>query len=195
MGRGDRAGALQTLRLLAQHAPAGKDHARALLLTARLRLDAGDTTSACREANGDIATGVLGDVPLARDFEEMSSLCSARSTDLATAADSVAMTVAPSNPPARGTSSGRRDTASAAGIIGIRRFALQVASLNTDSSAQVLRSRLAQLGILADVQQAGSVFRVRVGPYPSSTEAADAARLLRSKGIPAVVVTDGAGAP
>ena len=77
MGQGNRAGAIRDLSLLAQHAPAGPLHARALVLGAVAQLDGGDTTAACRALPMPIDSAAAADVMLAQNVQNLSAVCAA----------------------------------------------------------------------------------------------------------------------
>jgi type II secretory pathway predicted ATPase ExeA len=196
MERRDRAGALQTLARLAAHAPTGPSHARALLLDARVRLDDGDTTGACGGIGSDLVTHVLGEVSLARDLQEISSICDTRSASVGGA---IAIDPAVTQTSAHGSRDSvsarqsplTRDTIAARVPMTVApQYAIQIAAFGSDSAAQSLKDRLAAFGLVAEVAPDGNVFRVRAGHYPSTAAAADALRQLAAKGIPGSIATD-----
>jgi hypothetical protein len=83
MGRGDRANAVQHLALLAQHAPAGPAHTRAIVLGAVAQLDGGDTTAACQTLPAALDSVASADVILAEEFRTASAACASRATTVA----------------------------------------------------------------------------------------------------------------
>ena len=80
MGRGDRQTALQNLGALTQRTQSagGPVYAKAALYTARIRLDSGDTTSACTEVTAQLSTATNGDPVLTNEYTQMNTLCTAR---------------------------------------------------------------------------------------------------------------------
>ena len=77
MGRGDRPSAIQHLTQLAQHAPTGPLHNRAMVLTAVAQLDAGDTTSACAKVPTGLDSVSAADPLLSHDLQAVSAVCGA----------------------------------------------------------------------------------------------------------------------
>ncbi len=91
LSRGDRAAGTQHLAQLAQHAPAGEMHTRAVVLTSITALDAGDTTAACQSASPAPSQTAVTDTALARQLALVTAACAAHSASgSATPADSTA---------------------------------------------------------------------------------------------------------
>jgi general secretion pathway protein A len=96
LSRGDRAGALQHLTQLAQHAPSGIMHTRAVVLASTASIDAGDTTTACQTPAPAAATAA-GDTTLARQLAAVTATCSSHTAGVGGAApDSAAAAAADS---------------------------------------------------------------------------------------------------
>jgi general secretion pathway protein A len=75
MARGDRAAAIVHLTQLAQHAPEGLSHTRALVLAAVAHLGGGDTTAACSTIPASLDSAAAADVLLAHDAQSVSAIC------------------------------------------------------------------------------------------------------------------------
>jgi hypothetical protein len=85
LSRGDRAGALQHLTQLAQHAPSGIMHTRAVVLASTASIDAGDTTTAC-QTPAPAAASAAGDTTLARQLAAVTATCSSHTAGVGGAA-------------------------------------------------------------------------------------------------------------
>ena len=100
MGKGDRQSALQNLGTLTQRTQAtgGPIFAKAELFSARIQLDAGDTTAACHDVTSELSAAVTGDPILSDEYTQMNTLCTARASIAAGAigTDSAATTPASS---------------------------------------------------------------------------------------------------
>jgi cell division protein FtsN len=72
------------------------------------------------------------------------------------------------------------------------RYLLQAGSFSASGDAESLKARIALLGLSARVESAQvkdkTVYRVRMGPYGSASELADAKRKLESGGLPALAI-------
>lgn len=72
------------------------------------------------------------------------------------------------------------------------RYLLQAGAFEASGQAEELKARIAMLGLGARVESARiggkTVYRVRMGPYGSATELADAKRKLAAGGLPAIAV-------
>jgi general secretion pathway protein A len=75
MGHGDRASAVQHLTQLAQHAPSGITHTRAVVLTAVAKLDAGDTTAACTDFPTTLDSAAAADPLLSHNTQVVTTAC------------------------------------------------------------------------------------------------------------------------
>ena len=82
MGKGDRQSALQNLGTLTQRTQAagGAAYAKAELYSARIQIEAGDTTAACQGVTGELSNAVIGDAVLSDEYTQMNTLCTARTT-------------------------------------------------------------------------------------------------------------------
>ncbi len=80
----------------------------------------------------------------------------------------------------------------AAAAAGDARYLLQAGSFSAAGDAEALKARIALLGLSARVEsgEAGgrTVYRVRMGPYSSATELADAKQTLGNGGLPALAI-------
>lgn len=72
------------------------------------------------------------------------------------------------------------------------RYILQAGAFQASGDAEALKAKIAFLGLSARVESAqiggNTVYRVRMGPYGSATELAEAKRKLAGGGLPAVAV-------
>lgn len=72
------------------------------------------------------------------------------------------------------------------------RYALQAGAFEASGQAEELKAKIAMLGLGARVESARiggkTVYRVRMGPYGSATELAEAKRKLAAGGLPAIAV-------
>ncbi len=83
-------------------------------------------------------------------------------------------------------------TAAAAPAASDARYILQAGSFSASGDAEALKARIALLGLSARVESgeaAGrTVYRVRMGPYGSATELAEAKQKLGNGGLPALAI-------
>ncbi len=72
------------------------------------------------------------------------------------------------------------------------RYILQAGAFGASGDAETLKARIAMLGLNARVESASiggkTVYRVRMGPYGTATELAEAKRKLGNGGLPAMAV-------
>lgn len=72
------------------------------------------------------------------------------------------------------------------------RYILQAGAFQASGDAEAVKAKIALLGLSARVESAQiadkTVFRVRMGPYGSASELADAKRRLSSGGLPAMAI-------
>lgn len=99
-----------------------------------------------------------------------------------------AVAVAPATPAA---SAGEAPAVAAAASDGTR-YLLQAGAFQASAPAEELKAKLAMMGLSARVEPAQingkSVYRVRMGPYPSAGDLADAKRKLASSGVSAMAI-------
>ena len=104
--------------------------------------------------------------------------------------DPPAQPSAPTTPatPARPVSG----TATAAGAGDGRRYLLQAGAFQASGQAEELKARIALLGLGARVESAQidgkTIYRVRMGPYGTASDLADAKRALERGGLPAMAI-------
>ena len=71
-------------------------------------------------------------------------------------------------------------------------YLLQAGAFQASGDAEAVKAKIALLGLTARVESAQiadkTVFRVRMGPYGSASELADAKRRLGSGGLPAMAI-------
>ncbi|MGH8085973.1 MAG: SPOR domain-containing protein [Lysobacter sp.] len=85
-----------------------------------------------------------------------------------------------------------RDSATAAGAGNGKRYLLQAGAFAAATQAEALKARIALLGLSARVEPAtingDTVHRVRMGPYGTASDLADAKRKLERGGLPAMAI-------
>ena len=85
-----------------------------------------------------------------------------------------------------------RGSATAAGVGNGKRYLLQAGAFGAAAQAEELKARIALLGLSARVEPAtingGTVHRVRMGPYGTASDLADAKRKLERGGLPAMAI-------
>jgi cell division protein FtsN len=85
-----------------------------------------------------------------------------------------------------------RDSATAAGAGNGKRYLLQAGAFAASTQAESLKARIALLGLSARVESAtingDTVHRVRMGPYGTASDLADAKRKLERGGLPAMAI-------
>lgn len=95
---------------------------------------------------------------------------------------------APAPAPAAAATPARPAPAAAADT----RYLLQAGSFSASGDAEALKARIALLGLSARVESAEAggrtVYRVRMGPYGSATELAEAKQKLGNGGLPALAI-------
>jgi len=101
-------------------------------------------------------------------------------------AATTAATTNPDTPPP--ASAARANTAS----VGDARYILQAGAFGASGDAESTKAKIAMLGLSARVESAQigdkTVYRVRMGPYGSASELAEAKRKLASGGLPAMAI-------
>ncbi|MEO6155642.1 MAG: SPOR domain-containing protein [Thermomonas sp.] len=109
--------------------------------------------------------------------------------DTATAAASAA---GASTVPASGSNSGDSNPANPAATSSDARYILQAGAFGGSGDAETVKAKIAMLGLNARVEAAQiggkTVYRVRMGPYGTASELADAKSKLASGGLPAMAV-------
>lgn len=105
------------------------------------------------------------------------------------AAAPAAAAQAAATPPAAAASQAAPAVATTAGDA---RYILQAGAFGASGDAEQMKARIAMLGLGARVEsgQAGgrTVYRVRMGPYGSASELAEAKRKLADSGLPAMAI-------
>lgn len=83
-------------------------------------------------------------------------------------------------------------SATAAGVGSGKRYLLQAGAFQSAAQAEELKARIALLGLSARVEPAAisgkTVHRVRMGPYGTASDLADAKRKLERGGLPAMAI-------
>src|SRR5690606_21607980 len=103
-------------------------------------------------------------------------------------AAALAEPAAPAAAPAAATPA----TAAAAPAADGARYLLQAGSFSAHGDAEALKARIALLGLRARVEEGTAngktVYRVRMGPYATATELAEAQQKLGAGGLPALAM-------
>ena len=101
----------------------------------------------------------------------------------------------PASAPARATpapSVASATPAAPAGADASARYLLQAGSFSASGDAEALKARIALLGLSARVESGDAngktVYRVRMGPYATATELAEAKQKLGNGGLPALAI-------
>lgn len=98
----------------------------------------------------------------------------------------------PAPTPAQGTSQPATTAAAAAPADTTARYLLQAGSFSASGDAEALKARIALLGLGARVEsaqvQGRTVYRVRMGPYGTASELADAKGKLEGGGLEALPI-------
>ncbi|GAB2629572.1 SPOR domain-containing protein [Novilysobacter erysipheiresistens] len=100
--------------------------------------------------------------------------------------------IAPAERPLASAPITDRDSATAAGAGNGKRYLLQAGAFGAAAQAEELKARIALLGLSARVEPAtingDTVHRVRMGPYGTASDLADAKRKLERGGLPAMAI-------
>ena len=100
--------------------------------------------------------------------------------------------IAPAERPLASAPITDRDSATAAGAGNGKRYLLQAGAFGAAAQAEELKARIALLGLSARVESAQingkTIHRVRMGPYGTASDLADAKRKLERGGLPAMAI-------
>ena len=115
-----------------------------------------------------------------------------RETDAAEPASQAPSPVPTATPPAQPTATAPAAAAPVARADGSARYILQAGSFSASGDAEALKARIALLGLSARVESGNAngktVYRVRMGPYGTATELAEAKQKLGNGGLPALAI-------
>jgi cell division protein FtsN len=107
-------------------------------------------------------------------------------------ADAAPAATDPSNPPAIDAPPASAPETATADARGDARYILQAGAFAASGDAEALKAKIAFLGLGARVEsaqiQGKTVYRVRMGPYGTATELAEAKRKLAAGGLPALAI-------
>ncbi|MDQ8002940.1 MAG: SPOR domain-containing protein [Pseudomonadota bacterium] len=110
-------------------------------------------------------------------------------------APSAAASTAPASTgstPAAATTTASADAPTAAATDDGTRYLLQAGAFQASGQAEEMKAKIALLGLSARVESASikgsTVYRVRMGPYGTASDLADAKRKLASGGLPAMAI-------
>jgi len=107
--------------------------------------------------------------------------------------DEAPATATPANPPAAAVPANKPATPrTVAGADTTARYILQAGAFGASGDAEATKAKIALLGLSARVESAQiggkTVYRVRMGPYGTASELAEAKQKLASGGLPAMAV-------
>ena len=106
--------------------------------------------------------------------------------------DAAAPAASTTVPNTTGTTAGASSTTNAAATTTDARYILQAGAFGGSGDAEAVKAKIAMLGLNARVEAATiggkTVYRVRMGPYGTASELADAKAKLSSGGLPAMAV-------
>ncbi|NLA68704.1 MAG: sporulation protein [Gammaproteobacteria bacterium] len=115
-----------------------------------------------------------------------------RDADAAELADDAAAAPAGTAPPAQAPATTGSVAATPAGAADGARYILQAGSFASSSDAEALKARIAMLGLVARVEpariDARTLYRVRMGPYGTASELAEAKQKLGNGGLEALAI-------
>lgn len=108
------------------------------------------------------------------------------------AASTAATTTASEQVPVATTTTATASTSAAAVADDGTRYLLQAGAFQASGQAEEMKAKIALLGLSARVESAAikgsTVYRVRMGPYGTASDLADAKRKLASGGLPALAI-------
>ena len=182
MARGDRVQAMQHLERVVRERPSGPSRARASFWMARVHFDEGNFPRACARLEDSRRHTPAEAVEMRNQLEYYAQRCEGVDTTVvvrATPAESTramparpgAVATTPARPPMRGAVA----------------YTVQIGAFANRGDADARQRQLRVQGHSARVVKVGALWRVRIGRYPSRAAAADAARSLKGKKIPAFV--------
>jgi cell division protein FtsN len=126
----------------------------------------------------------------ATEREEAARKATAQKTPAADADTSASASDSRAGKPAVATPSS--DTATATGTTADAPYLLQAGAFGASGDAEATKAKVALLGLSARVESAQingkTVYRVRMGPYSTASELAEAKRKLASGGLPAMAI-------
>lgn len=113
--------------------------------------------------------------------------------DTATASPAPTTTApSPAATPASATPAATASTATSAPVDDGTRYLLQAGAFQASGQAEEMKAKIAMMGVSARVESASiggkTVYRVRMGPYGTASDLADAKRKLSAGGLPAMAI-------
>lgn len=98
----------------------------------------------------------------------------------------------PAATPASATPAATASTATSAPVDDGTRYLLQAGAFQASGQAEEMKAKIAMMGVSARVESASiggkTVYRVRMGPYGTASDLADAKRKLSAGGLPAMAI-------
>jgi hypothetical protein len=184
LARGDRAQAMQHLERVVREHPAGPSRARASFWMARVHFDEGNFPRACARLEDSRRHTPTEAVEMRNQLEYYAQRCEGVDTTVVVRATSAESTRAmPVRPGAVATQPvPLRSSERAADA-----YTVQIGAFANRRDADARQRQLRAQGHSARVVKVGALWRVRIGRYVSRDAAADAARSLKAKRIPAFV--------
>ncbi|MDR0184615.1 SPOR domain-containing protein [Lysobacter arvi] len=152
------------------------------------RARASDEAEAAPTPASDAPTATA---PLPRPVETETVPSRTPSTGNAAAPATAATPTAPSKPATASTAPASPDASTASSDDGTR-YLLQAGAFQASGQAEEMKARIAMLGLSARVESAAingsTVYRVRMGPYGTASDLADAKRKLAGGGLQAMAI-------
>jgi septal ring-binding cell division protein DamX len=184
LARGDRSQAMQHLERVVREHPSGPSRARASFWMARVHFDEGNFPRACARLEDSRRHTPTEAVEMRNQLEYYAQRCEGVDTTVVVRATPAESTRAmPVRPGAVATQTmPPRPSGRAAGA-----YTVQIGAFASRADADARQRQLRAQGHSPRVVKVGGLWRVRIGRYPSRTAAADAARSLKAKRIPAFV--------
>jgi tetratricopeptide (TPR) repeat protein len=189
LARGDRAQAMQHLERVVREHPSGPSRARASFWMARVHFDEGNFPRACARLEDSRRYTPTEAVEMRNQLEYYAQRCEGVDTTVVVRATPAESTRAmPARPGSVATQPGSAPrTPARASARGATAYTVQIGAFANRADADARLRKLRAQGHAARVVKVGTLWRVRLGRYPSRDAAADAARSLKAKKVDACV--------
>lgn len=155
-------------------------------------LAASERAEAKRAATQQKAAEPANAAPPATSTEPATAPALPKPVDTATASPTPATTAPATTAVPAGTAPVATTSTAAAPVDDGTRYLLQAGAFQASGQAEEMKAKIAMLGVSARVESASingkTVYRVRMGPYGTASDLADAKRKLSSGGLPAMAI-------
>ena len=183
LARGDRAQAMQHLERVVREHPSGPSRARASFWMARVHFDEGNFPRACARLADSRRHTPTDAVEMQNQLEYYAQRCEGVDTTVVVRTTAAESTRA--MPPRPGSVVTQRPAQPAPR--GATVYTVQIGAFESRVDADAKHRQLSAQGHGTRVVKVGALWRVRMGRYGSRSAAADVARALKAKKIPAFV--------